>query len=301
MAARSSSTATGSARTRERPGPARRRSTGEAPAAARRRDRVRVLGRGADARDPRRATARAVRRHQPGDLHVDHRHRARRHRPRRVGRWPGRRPHRPPSAPRAGDRARRRPRDLHRAHRPAPRRVDRRGRQRVDPHPQLRRVLPARGRAELGHAHGGEAATPSPLEHRWDRRPPERHLDRGCAGRHLRDRVRARGDDAHADDHRRHRHHPRGARSRAHGRAVATPPPCDGADRGVGSRWVHAGASPAPSRARSRARTTACGWSTIRSVPAAASSGSTTSVTATWTSRIPSTSSSTTRARSPTR
>ena len=59
----------------------------EAATVRRRRARVRVLGRGPDARDPGRPAARAVRRHQPRDVHVDHRHRARGHRGRRA--WAG--------------------------------------------------------------------------------------------------------------------------------------------------------------------------------------------------------------------
>ena len=276
------------------------RSALEAAPVRRRRARVHLLGRGPDARDPRRTDPRAVRRHQPRDVHRDHRHRARRHRGRRMGRRQGRRPHRSAPAAGPGDRRGRRARVPHRSDHPRPRQPVVRGRGRLRARVGLRGLLPPRGRAERGHADGREAAAPRPLHHRWHRRAAQRDLDHRRARRHVRDRVRARGDDTHAHHHRRHRRGAGRAGRGADRRAVAPghrsldgDRRCWPAVRSRSVRWR-------PSRARSRARTTASGSSTTCSATAAASSGSTTCATATSTSPTRPISSSTTRARSPT-
>ncbi len=265
------------------------------------RARVRVLGGRPHARDPRRPPARAVRGDQPRDLHLDHRHRARRDRARRMGRRQARRPRRsaPAARPHRGPRRAALP-----VHRPAGalvrRPVDRR-RPRRHALPCLRRLLPPRRRAQRGHADGREAAAPRPPAHRRRRRPAERHLDLRRPRRHVRHRLPARGDDADPHRHLRHRRHPDGDRHRA--RALARPARQRRLrrPRGARRRGGDDGCGRRALPARWRARTTASRSSTTSRSRVGASSGSTTSCTATSISTTRRTSSSTTSSRSATR
>ena len=217
------------------------------------RARLRVFGRGAHARDPRRPAARPVRRDQPRDLHVDHRHRARRHRPRGLARREARGSLRPAAAARRHRVPRRCACAAHRADRPRARRRVGQGRARGDAAPHVHGVLPARGRAQRRHADGREAATPRPPPHRRCGRTFERHLDLRCAGRHLRDRIRA--DHDHADAHDDLRARRLADRRRARARVLAVAARADRPARARGGRRGSGGpgrehARPVPDRER---------------------------------------------------